>query len=91
MTATIDDAAADEPNQQAGVEAGVPGFELADDDGGATLDLDALLMGLQSMRNGDFSVRLPGNRIGIAGNLALTSFHVLARLGLPNGVLARAT
>nr|WP_244483749.1 HAMP domain-containing protein [Rhizobium sp. Root482] len=35
-------------------------------------------MGLQSMRNGDFSVRLPGNRIGIAGKIADTFNDIVA-------------
>jgi HAMP domain-containing protein/signal transduction histidine kinase len=36
----------------------------------AELDLDTLLDALQSMRLGDFSVRLPGNQTGLAGKVA---------------------
>jgi HAMP domain-containing protein/CheY-like chemotaxis protein/signal transduction histidine kinase len=35
-------------------------------------DLGAILSGLQTMRDGDFSVRLPGNWIGLAGKIADT-------------------
>jgi HAMP domain-containing protein/CheY-like chemotaxis protein/signal transduction histidine kinase len=34
------------------------------------VDLGAILVGLQSMRNGDFSVRLPGSWTGLAGKIA---------------------
>src|SRR6202050_2285590 len=35
-------------------------------------DLSVILAGLQTMRNGDFSVRLPGNWTGLAGKVADT-------------------
>ncbi len=35
-------------------------------------DLSAILAGLQTMRDGDFSVRLPGSWTGVAGKLADT-------------------
>ena len=35
-------------------------------------DLNAILAGLQTMRDGDFSVRLPGSWTGVAGKLADT-------------------
>src|SRR5215831_866954 len=34
------------------------------------VDLAVILMGLQSVRNGDFSVRLPGSWTGLAGKIA---------------------
>src|ERR1700752_986325 len=39
---------------------------------GESVDLHELLEALQAVRIGDFSVRLPGDRIGIAGNIADT-------------------
>src|SRR5690606_23637816 len=45
--------------------------------GDARLDDAELLAALQAMRNGDFSVRLPGDRTGIAGKIADT-FNELA-------------
>jgi HAMP domain-containing protein/signal transduction histidine kinase/DNA-binding response OmpR family regulator len=38
----------------------------------SSADLNAMLAGLQTMRNGDFSVRLPGSWTGVAGKLADT-------------------
>ncbi|MFV3131085.1 HAMP domain-containing protein [Niveispirillum sp. KHB5.9] len=43
-----------------------------------SLDLDALLAGLQAMRAGDFSVRLPGNLTGLAGKVADTFNDIVA-------------
>ena len=37
---------------------------------GQEVDLGAILVGLQSMRSGDFSVRLPGSWTGLAGKIA---------------------
>jgi hypothetical protein len=36
------------------------------------IDLTAILTSLQSMRDGDFSVRLPGTWVGLAGKIADT-------------------
>jgi HAMP domain-containing protein/CheY-like chemotaxis protein/signal transduction histidine kinase len=41
-------------------------------DRGPTIDLDELLNVLQAVRGGDFTARLPGNRIGLAGKIADT-------------------
>jgi HAMP domain-containing protein/signal transduction histidine kinase/DNA-binding response OmpR family regulator len=41
-------------------------------------DLDDLLGALQIMRTGDFSVRLPGNRIGVVGKIADTFNEIVA-------------
>jgi CheY-like chemotaxis protein/HAMP domain-containing protein/signal transduction histidine kinase len=41
-------------------------------------ELDDLLGALQIMRTGDFSVRLPGNRIGMAGKIADTFNEIAA-------------
>ncbi len=38
----------------------------------APLDLVAILASLQTMRDGDFSVRLPGSWVGLAGKIADT-------------------
>ncbi len=49
--------------------ADAPGPRPADDDL-ASLDVHELLAALQAMRVGDFSVRLPGDRTGVAGRVA---------------------
>src|SRR5579864_605191 len=36
----------------------------------SNVDVDELLEALQAMRVGDFSVRLPGNRVGVSGKIA---------------------
>src|SRR6185312_13836897 len=41
-------------------------------------DLDDLLGALQIMRTGDFSVRLPGNRVGVVGKIADTFNEIAA-------------
>src|SRR5690349_264772 len=41
-------------------------------------DLAALLSGLQTMRDGDFSVRLPGTWTGMAGKIADTFNEIVA-------------
>ncbi|MBL6939365.1 MAG: HAMP domain-containing protein [Alphaproteobacteria bacterium] len=41
-------------------------------------DLEALLAGLQAVRQGDFSVRLPGDQIGLAGKIADTFNEIVA-------------
>jgi HAMP domain-containing protein/CheY-like chemotaxis protein/signal transduction histidine kinase len=57
----------------AGHRAGSPGNGLANAVGQVSpSDLDAILVSLQTMRNGDFSVRLPGSWTGLAGKLADT-------------------
>ncbi len=38
----------------------------------AAVDLVAILGSLQTMRDGDFSVRLPGSWVGLAGKIADT-------------------
>src|SRR5215212_562360 len=45
---------------------------------GAGSDLHDLLHALQAMRVGDFSVRLPGDRTGIAGKIADTFNEIVA-------------
>src|SRR5882724_7875243 len=46
--------------------------------GGASPELHDLLNALQSMRVGDFSVRMPGNEIGILGKIADTFNEIVA-------------
>jgi HAMP domain-containing protein/CheY-like chemotaxis protein/signal transduction histidine kinase len=46
--------------------------------GDRPLDLAALLDALQSMRVGDFSVRLPGDLVGLAGKIADTFNEIVA-------------
>src|SRR6266478_6368463 len=41
-------------------------------------DLSVILAGLQTMRDGDFSVRLPGSWIGLAGKIADTFNEIVA-------------
>jgi HAMP domain-containing protein/CheY-like chemotaxis protein/signal transduction histidine kinase len=43
-----------------------------------SLDLAVILSSLQSMRNGDFTVRLPGNWTGLAGKIADTFNDIVA-------------
>jgi HAMP domain-containing protein/CheY-like chemotaxis protein/signal transduction histidine kinase len=43
-----------------------------------SLDLAVILSSLQSVRNGDFSVRLPGNWTGLAGKIADTFNDIVA-------------
>ena len=45
---------------------------------GAATDLHILLPGLQAMRDGDFSVRLPGNWTGLEGKIADTFNAIVA-------------
>src|SRR2546430_7466650 len=44
----------------------------------APADLSAILAGLQSVRDGDFSVRLPGSWTGLAGKIADTFNEIVA-------------
>src|SRR4030088_874869 len=44
----------------------------------APADLKVILAGLQTMRNGDFSVRLPGSWTGLAGKVADTFNEIVA-------------
>jgi len=44
----------------------------------APADLSVILAGLQTMRNGDFSVRLPGSWTGLAGKIADTFNSIVA-------------
>jgi CheY-like chemotaxis protein/HAMP domain-containing protein/signal transduction histidine kinase len=52
------------------------GHDSAIDGGG--VDLQQMLYALQAVRAGDFSVRLPGDRIGLAGKIADTFNEVVA-------------
>src|SRR5258708_20411819 len=45
--------------------------------GDGALDLSVILASLQTMRDGDFTVRLPGTWIGLAGKVADTSTEVV--------------
>src|SRR5215218_1404832 len=45
---------------------------------GESVDLHELLEALQAVRVGDFSVRLPGDRVGIAGKIADTFNEIVA-------------
>src|SRR5882672_12459976 len=45
---------------------------------GAPADLVAILGSLQTMRDGDFSVRLPGSWVGLAGKIADTFNEIAA-------------
>ena len=45
---------------------------------GAATDLHILLTGLQAMRDGNFSVRLPGNWMGLEGKIADTFNEIVA-------------
>src|SRR3989440_519042 len=47
-------------------------------DGGASADWHELLHALQSMRVGDFSVRMPGNQVGLLGKIADTFNEIVA-------------
>jgi hypothetical protein len=42
------------------------------------LDLTAILASLQSMRDGDFTVRLPGTWVGLAGKVADTFNEIVS-------------
>ena len=44
----------------------------------ASGDLSVILSGLQTMRDGDFSVRLPGSWIGLPGKIADTFNSIVA-------------
>src|SRR5262249_14351435 len=46
--------------------------------GDASVDLHELLHALQAVRIGDFSVRLPGDRVGMAGKIADTFNEIVA-------------
>jgi HAMP domain-containing protein/CheY-like chemotaxis protein/signal transduction histidine kinase len=46
--------------------------------GGASPELHDLLNALQSMRVGDFSVRMPGNQVGLLGKIADTFNEIVA-------------
>src|SRR6202050_75862 len=43
-----------------------------------SLDLTVILTSLQSMRDGDFTVRLPGTWVGLAGKVADTFNEIVA-------------
>ena len=46
--------------------------------GGSTAELHDLLSALQAMRVGDFSVRMPGNEVGLMGKIADTFNEIVA-------------
>src|SRR5580704_15031097 len=45
---------------------------------GSSLDLSVILASLQTMRDGDFTVRLPGTWVGLAGKIADTFNEIVA-------------
>src|ERR1700686_2924533 len=47
-------------------------------DSDGSLDLTVILTSLQSMRDGDFAVRLPGTWVGLAGKVADTFNEIVA-------------
>ncbi len=56
------------------------------------IDLTAILTSLQSMRDGDFSVRLPGTWVGLAGKIADTFNDIVsANQHMSAGTEARRT
>ena len=57
---------------------GAPQSHTNGANGGSSLDTSLLLHGLQSMRDGDFSVRLPGDWIGLEGKIADTFNEIVA-------------
>src|ERR1700722_7926344 len=56
---------------------GIATAVLAESDG-ELANLSVILAGLQTMRNGDFSVRLPGNWTGLAGKVADTFSDIVS-------------
>ena len=64
-------------NRDAGVGQSGNGHLLLIDDPVAA-DLSAVLSSLQTMRDGDFSVRLPGSWTGLAGKIADTFNEIVA-------------
>jgi HAMP domain-containing protein/CheY-like chemotaxis protein/signal transduction histidine kinase len=57
------------------IPAGIPETQLA---GGSSAELHELLNALQSMRVGDFSVRMPASEIGVLGKIADTFNEIVA-------------
>src|SRR5579875_643858 len=57
---------------------GLVGLKAGNGADGAALDMHDLLRGLQAIRVGDFSVRLPGNGIGLPGKIADTFNEIAA-------------
>jgi len=45
-----------------------------------SLDLTVILASLQTMRDGDFTVRLPGTWVGLAGKVADTFNEIVAAI-----------
>ena len=59
--------------------AGAPGETIEGRaNGGSSAELHDLLNALQAMRVGDFSVRMPGNRVGLLGKIADTFNEIVA-------------
>jgi HAMP domain-containing protein/CheY-like chemotaxis protein/signal transduction histidine kinase len=69
-TAVADGASGEQKNKNNGNS--VPGAQAASG------DLSAILASLQTMRDGDFSVRLPGSWTGLAGKIADTFNSIVA-------------
>src|SRR5579871_1119057 len=59
-------------------EAGVNGFSAAVSEDMPSADLNIMLTCLQSMRNGNFSTRLPGTWTGLSGKVADTFNEIAA-------------
>ncbi|MGH8142466.1 MAG: HAMP domain-containing protein, partial [Steroidobacteraceae bacterium] len=59
-------------------------------DSGANLDLRELLRALQAVRDGDFSVRLPSDLIGLTGKIADTFNEIVVSNQHMTGELERA-
>ncbi|WP_448203881.1 HAMP domain-containing protein [Azospirillum sp. sgz302134] len=70
-----------QPNDNAVTETtdhGVALHAVAEQADGDNADLRELLQALRAMRVGDFSVRLPGDRVGLAGKIADTFNEIVA-------------
>ena len=55
-----------------------PNCPRASSQDGSSAELHELLHALQAMRVGDFSVRMPGNEVGIVGKIADTFNEIVA-------------
>ena len=66
------------PPDEAGTVASLPKQNGKSRNHQEALDLTVILTSLQTMRDGDFSVRLPGTWIGLAGKIADTFNDIVA-------------
>src|SRR5579872_4936693 len=66
------------PPDQAGTIASLPKQNGKSKDHQEALDLTVILTSLQTMRDGDFTVRLPGTWVGLAGKIADTFNEIAA-------------